>query len=160
MHTLPAMFTCAGAVNTIGTTRTSAMNANRNDDTAADGLNSAHTERFYTITLRDNHALFEINLGNFDFYETPKMLSLIEASLESLKHPRTVIDLKKVAIIDSAGIGSLIAIKNILERNGSELVLLNESEHIMRILEITKMKGFFTVFRSPDEVRGYLDGKK
>ena len=60
-----------------------------------------------------------------------------------------VLDLSRVSLIDAAGLGLLIELREQLRKKGIEFRLMNATERISRIFEITRLNTVFEVTR-PD----------
>lgn len=74
--------------------------------------------------------------------------SIREAILPFQKSPsiqRVLINLKKVAYVDTSGISQLADIKKILAKNKKYLVLINPNEVFKNILDILNLKGVFDI---------------
>jgi anti-sigma B factor antagonist len=81
----------------------------------------------------------------------PRIVELISDSL--LEGAKTVvIDLEKVRYISSSGLGLLITLLTKMRNAGGELVLTAPSEHVKKLLLITKLTGIFKVLDSVDEL--------
>jgi anti-sigma B factor antagonist len=63
-----------------------------------------------------------------------------------------VIDLEKVRYISSSGLGLLITLLTKMKNVGGELFLTAPSEHVKKLLLITKLNGIFTVVESVKEL--------
>ena len=63
-----------------------------------------------------------------------------------------VIDLSSVRYMSSTGIGVLITALTKIKNKGGELVLLNPTEQILKLLTITKLNLIFQVYASEEEV--------
>jgi anti-sigma B factor antagonist len=63
-----------------------------------------------------------------------------------------VIDLDKVRYISSSGLGLLITLLTKMKNAGGELFLTAPSEHVKKLLLITKLNGIFTVLESVKEL--------
>jgi anti-sigma B factor antagonist len=63
-----------------------------------------------------------------------------------------VIDLEKVRYISSSGLGLLITLLTKMKNAGGELFLTAPSEHVKKLLLITKLNGIFTVLESVKEL--------
>ena len=63
-----------------------------------------------------------------------------------------VIDLDKVRYISSSGLGLLITLLTKMKNAGGELFLTAPSEHVKKLLLITKLNGIFTVVESVKEL--------
>lgn len=66
------------------------------------------------------------------------------------------IDLSNVRFINSTGIGVLVSILTKFRNQGGELVLINPSEHIRKLLLITKLNAIFTVVANDAEAAEQL----
>jgi len=77
--------------------------------------------------------------------------SMVDQLKEELKQAlddgatKMAIDLSKVKMMDSMGIGLLIATHNSLEKNGSQLELLNTSADILKLLRNMRLDKHFIV---------------
>ena len=67
----------------------------------------------------------------------------VEAGIKTV-----VIDLEKVRYISSSGLGLLITLLTKMKNAGGELFLTAPSEHVKKLLLITKLNGIFTVVES------------
>ncbi len=81
----------------------------------------------------------------------PRIAELVSDSLEAgIK--TVVIDLEKVRYISSSGLGLLITLLTKMKNAGGELFLTAPSEHVKKLLLITKLNGIFTVVESIKEL--------
>jgi anti-sigma B factor antagonist len=81
----------------------------------------------------------------------PRIAELVSDSVESgIK--TVVIDLEKVRYISSSGLGLLITLLTKMKNAGGELFLTAPSEHVKKLLLITKLNGIFTVVESVKEL--------
>lgn len=81
----------------------------------------------------------------------PIIANLVSDSVESgIK--TVVIDLEKVRYISSSGLGLLITLLTKMKNAGGELFLTAPSEHVKKLLLITKLNGIFTVHESIKEL--------
>jgi len=80
----------------------------------------------------------------------PRLAELVSDSVEEgIKV--LVIDLEKVRYISSSGLGLLITLLTKMKNAGGELFLTAPSEHVKKLLIITKLNGIFKVLDSVDE---------
>lgn len=63
-----------------------------------------------------------------------------------------IIDLNEVRYISSSGIGVLITVLTKMRNAGGEVYLVSPSEHVKKLLIITKLNNIFNVFDTLDEV--------
>lgn len=66
------------------------------------------------------------------------------------------VDLSGVRFINSTGIGVLVSILTKFRNQGGELVLINPSEHIRKLLVITKLNAIFTIAATDAEAAEQL----
>lgn len=55
------------------------------------------------------------------------------------------VDLSELRFINSSGIGLLVSLLTKFRNKGGELILINPSEHIRKLLLITKLNAIFTI---------------
>ena len=70
------------------------------------------------------------------------------------------INLSNVRYMNSSGIGVLITLLTKFRNKGGEVVLINPSEQIKKLLIITKLNAIFNVVSSPEEATSKLKGTK
>jgi anti-sigma B factor antagonist len=81
----------------------------------------------------------------------PRIAELVSDSVEAgIK--TIVIYLEKVRYISSSGLGLLITLLTKMKNAGGELFLTAPSEHVKKLLLITKLNGIFTVVESVKEL--------
>jgi len=64
---------------------------------------------------------------------------------------KCVVDIDKVKYIDSTGIGVLITLLTKFRNQGGEIVIINPSEHVQKLLIITKLTAIFKIADSIEE---------
>lgn len=82
--------------------------------------------------------------------DTQSILSVVQNNIEA-GIIRCVIDISDVRFINSSGIGILITILTKLRNKEGELVLINPSEQVKKLLIITKLNAIFNVLASKEE---------
>lgn len=70
------------------------------------------------------------------------------------------IDLGNVRYMNSSGIGVLITLLTKFRNKGGEVVLINPSEQIKKLLIITKLNAIFTIVNDQEEAKLKLQNKK
>ena len=70
--------------------------------------------------------------------------------------PVVILDFSKVSYIDSSGVGALIQLLSGFQRAKRKMALANVGQRVMSVLELTRVKGLFTVFASVDEAEQKL----
>ena len=66
------------------------------------------------------------------------------------------IDISDIRYINSSGIGVLITILTKFRNKGGEVILVNPSEHVKKLLLITKLNAIFTIVDSIEEARSAI----
>lgn len=69
---------------------------------------------------------------------------------------KCVIDISGVRYMNSSGIGVLITILTKLRNKDGEVVLINPSEQVKKLLVITKLNNIFTIFDTKEEALASL----
>ena len=64
---------------------------------------------------------------------------------------KCVIDIEKVKYINSTGIGVLITLLTKFRNQGGEIVVINPSEHVQKLLIITKLTAIFKIADTLEE---------
>lgn len=64
---------------------------------------------------------------------------------------KCIIDISGVRYMNSSGIGVLITILTKLRNKDGEVVLINPSEQVKKLLLITKLNNIFTIFDTKEE---------
>ncbi|MEW6746693.1 MAG: STAS domain-containing protein [Planctomycetota bacterium] len=90
---------------------------------------------------------------NYDISE-PLKAQLREAVAEwqSRGCRHFVLDLGKVSIVDSCGVGVLISLHNTVKASGGELFLVRLTPFIHKILRMMHLESYFQVGETEDEV--------
>lgn len=82
----------------------------------------------------------------------PKLVEVVSDAVES--GIRTfVVDLGEVRYISSSGIGLLITMLTKMRNVDGEMYLTSPSEHVKKLLIITKLNNIFTVFDSVEDFK-------
>ncbi|MDB5261910.1 MAG: anti-anti-sigma factor [Adhaeribacter sp.] len=112
-----------------------------------------------THSLADN-ILFARLQG--DLIGSPDSQQLVEVVNQSINDSVVLgaIDLSKVRFINSSGIGVLVSLLTKFRNRGGEMVLINPSEHIRKLLIITKLNAIFTVTEDDAQAANILKESK
>ena len=85
----------------------------------------------------------------------PQLVEVVSDAIE--EGAKTfVVDLSEVRYISSSGIGLLITMLTKMRNIGGEMYLTAPSEHVKKLLIITKLNNIFTVFDSVDSFKTSL----
>lgn len=82
----------------------------------------------------------------------PKLVEVVSDAIQD-GAKTFVIDLSDVRYISSSGIGLLITMLTKMRNAGGEVYLTAPSEHVKKLLIITKLNNIFTVYDSVEEFK-------
>ncbi len=91
--------------------------------------------------------------GSLNVNDEPAIVNLIKTELLSKNLIYVIFDLAQVDYIDSAGMGSFLTARSILNSRKGELVLINPSAKIDKILGLAGFNKIFKIFYSEAEGR-------
>ena len=87
----------------------------------------------------------------------PELVELINDALnQGVRYG--LIDISDVRYINSSGIGVLITILTKFRNKGGELYLIQPSDHVKKLLIITKLQAIFSIVDSKDEALSKITG--
>lgn len=73
--------------------------------------------------------------GDFDAYHSADIKKMIKEQIETSNHRKLVIDMSDVPYIDSAGLGTMVAILKDARNYGKEVILTSMRQNVKRILK-------------------------
>ncbi|MFC5626934.1 STAS domain-containing protein [Algoriphagus winogradskyi] len=82
----------------------------------------------------------------------PQLVEVVSDAIEE-GAKKFVVDLSEVRYISSSGIGLLITMLTKMRNKDGEVYLTAPSDHVKKLLIITKLNNIFTVFDSIDEFK-------
>jgi len=87
----------------------------------------------------------------------PELVELVNEKLNNgIKYCLT--DISDVRYINSSGIGVLITVLTKFRNKGGEMFLINPSEHVKKLLIITKLQAIFNIVDSISEAKSQIEG--
>jgi anti-sigma B factor antagonist len=103
------------------------------------------------ISQNEDGVYFLELVGDLDLYNSTQLKDqVIRLIGEKITH--FVISLDEVERINSSGIGALIYIFSTLKKLNCRLIILaSEGGPVLHALEITRLRGYFTIARSMEE---------
>jgi anti-sigma B factor antagonist len=103
------------------------------------------------LKIRKNENIFIIDvLGEMDLYNSYKLKELLMKMVEK-KIEYFIINLEDVEYIDSSGIGALIYITSTIKKMNLKLAITNVHGSVKKVIELTKLSGFFPIFPGMEE---------
>lgn len=100
--------------------------------------------------------IIDVN-GEMDLYNSYKLKELVMKMLEK-KVGRFIINLENVDYIDSSGIGALIYICSTIKKMGLKLIITNIHGSVKKVIELTKLMGYFPITQTIEEALVKLEG--
>jgi len=89
--------------------------------------------------------------GDFDAYHSADIKKMIKEQIETSNHRKLVIDMSDVPYIDSAGLGTMVAILKDARNYGKEVILTSMRQNVKRIFEMTRLDKVFQIVDTPEE---------
>ena len=89
--------------------------------------------------------------GDIDAYHSADFKKEVREKIASFKGIKVVLDLSNVAYIDSAGLGSLVAILKDVRNSGKTFTLAALKPNVKRIFEMTRLDKVFKIVDTPEE---------
>lgn len=103
------------------------------------------------LKIRKSKDVYIVDIsGEMDLYNSHKLKELIAKMLERQVR-RVVLNLEDVGYIDSSGIGALIYICSTVKKNNTKLYITNVHGSVKKVIELTKLMGFFPITNSLEE---------
>jgi anti-sigma B factor antagonist len=111
----------------------------------------SHSEQNGILELRFSGDLIGENHG-------PELVSVAGSAIEKgIKN--CVIDLSQVRYINSSGIGVLITLLTKFRNKDGEVVLIQPSENVHKLLVITKLTKIFKISKNKEEAIQYINSQ-
>ncbi len=94
--------------------------------------------------------------GEVDVYSAYKLRETVKNLVEE-GHYDLVVDLEKVAFLDSTGLGVLVGGLKRVRNHGGELSIICNQEKILRIFRITGLTKVFPIYASREELQAKVE---
>ncbi len=108
-------------------------------------------ELFMELKIRKHNETYIIDIqGELDLYHSFKLKELVSKMLEK-KITRFIINMEEVEYIDSSGIGALIYVVSTVKKQNHQIVICNIHGSVLKVIELTKLVGYFPMANSIDE---------
>ncbi|CAH0535173.1 hypothetical protein VST7929_02834 [Vibrio stylophorae] len=101
----------------------------------------------YRIEQRSECTILFIDEMRFDAVLAPEFREVISHIIEDM-HAHLVLDLSKVAFMDSSGLGAIMTVYKML--NGGKISILNPQRAVRDLLQLTRMDDLLACHESLD----------
>lgn len=98
----------------------------------------------------DQGAEFIALEGDLDFHSSPEVRTELTKLIDK-QAKKILIDLKKVAYIDSSGLATFVELFQKMKRYGGILVIYNLSQGVRSVFEIAKLDAIFKLAKDEKE---------
>ena len=112
----------------------------------------------YKVYTHRGILVIEILVERFDFFEISESSGFLRTVMAEHRYPSMIFNLSKAMIIDSSVFGFIIEIRNAIDKNGNELVIVCRNRDILYIMDMLKITQIMRVFPSVDAAADYLLG--
>jgi anti-sigma B factor antagonist len=89
--------------------------------------------------------------GEIDVYTAPKLREAIIKAVDR-GHTRLIVDIERVAFLDSTGLGVLVGALKRVRADGGSLDIVCTSDRLLRIFDITGLDRVFQIHGSVDAI--------
>lgn len=105
--------------------------------------------------LKDNIVFIRLEGDLVAGTDTQQMIDSVD-ELQQGEMLLCAIDLSNVRFMDSGGMGVLVSLLTKFRNRGGELVLIKPSDHIRKLLIVTKLNAIFTIAENDDFAAQFL----
>lgn len=116
--------------------------------------------RYFNYYKYGTTCVLEIMNDDLNIFNAPEANTEFKNTLDSTGMSDIIVDLKNITRIDSVGIGFLISIKNISVKQQCDIVLVCSNDLVGKVLKITRMENFFTIFKDLDDAVLWINNKE
>lgn len=98
-----------------------------------------------TTQISDDSDHLRVTLEGEIDAETRGLLDEAVACFEPGRHRRIELDLSAVTFVDSSGIGSLVEARRVADAAGAQILLVEPSHPVVRVLTLVGLDGYFAL---------------
>lgn len=109
----------------------------------------------YQTELKDNLLFVRMQGDLVAGNDTQQMIEEVDG-LQDRKLLLCAVDLSNVRFMDSSGMGVLVSLLTKFRNRGGELVLIKPSDHIRKLLIVTKLNAIFTIAENDEFAAQFL----
>ena len=108
-------------------------------------------EDYLHIQMFDGITVIEIQCERLDLFRTPDLSREVETHFRNAGHTSTVFDLRSLSYIDSSGFGFMVAMRNLIHKNGGSVAIVATGENILHVISLMNIHLLFPIYASVDE---------
>jgi len=112
--------------------------------------------KFFTYHIDNSFCIIEIVIDRLVFIESSTILDGIKHKIAELGFPNLILDMNRVQILDSSGIGLLISIKRLIDTHKKTIAIVNDDQNVLRLLRNAGLDNYFQVFKKLDDATSYF----
>ncbi|AEH50413.1 STAS domain-containing protein [Pseudothermotoga thermarum] len=90
--------------------------------------------------------------GDIDAYHSADVKKAIKDELEKTSAMTVILDMSQVPYVDSAGLGTMVALLKVARTLNKELVLASLRQNVKRVFEMTRLDKVFKITDTVEEV--------
>ncbi len=110
----------------------------------------------YQAELKDNLLFVRLEGDLIAGTDSQQMIEAVD-ELQAGKIVLCAVDLSNVRFMDSSGMGVLVSLLTKFRNRGGELVLIKPSDHIRKLLIVTKLNAIFTIAENDEYAAQFLN---
>ena len=112
----------------------------------------------YTYNTTDDLAIFDLSGNLIGENDGMPLSDDFNECIEEQGVKNFILNLEKLAHINSSGLGVFITLLTRVRKKDGELVLVNPSDNIKRLMVITKLNSIFKIYDTIGEATDALKG--
>ncbi len=89
--------------------------------------------------------------GDIDAYHSAEIKKAIKDEVEKTSAGKIVMDMSNVSYVDSAGLGTMVALLKLTRSLNKELVLASMKQNVKRVFEMTRLDKVFKIVDTVEE---------
>ncbi len=109
---------------------------------------------FIKTSTIDFLLIIKFEEGSLDLDNVPETSDLIDNIFNDNNSiiKDIVLDFRNIETIDSSGVGLLIHLRQSINKFKHKLYIININDSVIKILELTKLKTFFEIYKNYEEL--------
>ena len=88
--------------------------------------------------------------GDVDLNSSPKVRETFKKLVDQ-SSPKVIVNFEKVTYVDSSGLATFIELMQRLKKNAGSMSLVQMSDKIYNLFEVTKLNKLFTIYKTQEE---------